>query len=294
MINSYLIYHLILIQSEMNPLLKEVFLWLFFIGMFLVVFNRIWIFVEQQFAERFHRPFFMYPVLWRHRLNKSARRILEQQFSYYQQLKPAQQRRFRHRLARLIPQFEFHGREGLVVTEEMQVLVISTAVMLSFGFRNYSFPNLERIVLYPGPYHSELGEHLHQGEYSPAYKTLALSWPDFQRGYDIGNDNINLGIHEWSHILHIKCHFGEDISSQIYNDGVEALKEYLKNHENIRRELLETPYVRSYAFDNELEFIAVLIECYFETPKEFKAGFPEIFGLVRRMLGLKQMYYKYL
>jgi hypothetical protein len=190
-------------------------------------------------------------------------------------------------LASLIKQLEFHTRDDLELREEMRVLITATAVMMTFGFRDYRLPNLQRVVLYPGPYHSEMSGKMHKGEYSPAYKTLAFSWPDFLMGYDIANDNLNLGIHELSHVIHIKCHFGEDISSHIYNLGFRALKEFLRNHEAMRQALIKTRYFRAYAFTNEVEFIAVLIECFFETPEIFKADFPEIYGYVKRMLNFK-------
>ena len=277
-----------LVLQEMNPILRTVFLVLFFLGMFLVVFSRLWVFAEQQFAERIHRPFFLYPIIRRKDLKPYEIAILETEFSFYTSLTPKQQKRFRHRLAKLKEEFSFHTREDLVLTNEMYVLVTATAVMITFGFRDYSFPNLENILLYPGPYHSELGGDLHKGEYSPAYKTLVFSWPDFLNGYDISNDNLNLGIHELSHVLHIKCHFSTDISSQIYNEGFQSLKTFLKSHEEFRQNLVQTSYFRAYAFNNEVEFIAVLIECYFETPSEFQQRFPEIYNYVERMLNFSK------
>lgn len=272
---------------EMDPSLRTFFLALFFTGMFLVVFSRIWIFVEQQYAQYFYKPFFYYPILVPLSISASARRTLEREFSFYKQLSKPDQRRFRHRLSSTMKSIEFHARDGLELTETMPVLISSTIVMMTFGFRDYALPNLEHVVLYPGPYYSELGDDLHKGEYSPLYKTLAFSWSDFQQGYDIANDNLNLGIHEFSHVLHIKCHFGTDISSQIYNDGVEALKNFLRAHEGLRQDLIKTDYFRAYAFTNELEFLAVLIECFFETPQAFQREFPEIYTLVRRMLNFK-------
>ncbi|WP_115461198.1 zinc-dependent peptidase [Winogradskyella aurantiaca] len=278
-----------IVLQEMNPILRTVFLILFFLGMFLVVFSRLWIFAEQQFAERIHRPFFLYSILLRKKLKPREIAVLETKFSFYTSLNLKQQKRFRHRVANLKEQFLFHPREALVLTDEMRVLVTATAVMISFGFRDYSLPNLENIILYPGPYHSELGGgDLHKGEYSPAYKTLVFSWPDFLNGYDISNDNLNLGIHELSHVLHIKCHFSSDISSQIYNEGFHSLKNFLKSHEELRQNLVQTSYFRAYAFNNEVEFIAVLIECYFETPSEFQRRFPDIYHYVERMLNFSR------
>ena len=272
---------------EMNPLLRTVFLVLFFTGMFLVVFSRIWVFAEQQYAERFYRPFFRYPIIFPRNISDSAQDILEREFTFYNQLSSADQKCFRHRLSTIMSSIEFHTKEDLELIETMPVLISSTIVMMTMGFRDYTLPNLERVVIYPGPYHSELGDDLHKGEYSPSFKTLIFSWSDFLKGYDITNDNLNLAIHEFSHVLHIKCYFGEDISSQIYNDGFDALKQFLRDHDAMRQALIKTDYFRSYAFTNEVEFIAVLIECFFETPNDFKREFFEIYDLVRRMLNFR-------
>jgi Mlc titration factor MtfA (ptsG expression regulator) len=212
---------------------------------------------------------------------------LETQLVFYQTLSPKHQKRFQHRLARLLTQLAFEGREGLELTQEMRVLVTATGVKLSFGFRNYGFPNLKKVLLYPGTYHSQLGGQLHKGEYSPAYKTLALSWPDFLEGYRCDKDNLNLGLHEWSHVLHIKCHFSQDISSQIYNYGFKKLMRYLKKHEDVRQDLLKTKYFRAYAFENQMEFMAVLIECFFETPETLQEQFPELYQRVKAMLNVR-------
>ena len=118
---------------EMNPLLRTVFLVLFFTGMFLVVFSRIWVFAEQQYAERFYRPFFRYPIIFPRNISDSAQDILEREFSFYNQLSSADQKYFRHRLSTIMSSIEFHTREDLELIETMPVLISSTIVMMTMG-----------------------------------------------------------------------------------------------------------------------------------------------------------------
>jgi Mlc titration factor MtfA (ptsG expression regulator) len=278
---------LFFLVQDMNPFLRSLFLVLFFVGMFLVVFSQVFVYMEQQYAERYFKPLFFYPIIRSRPLDDRAINILNTRCDFYQKLSKRLKRRFRHRLVTLLSDLHFETRDELELTDEMRVLIVSTAVTMTFGFRNYRFPNLETIVLYPGPYYSEWGNEVHKGEYSPARKTLIFSWEDYLKGYEVANDNLNLGIHEFSHVIHLKCHFSSDISAQIYNMGLIKLKYYLKENEGIRQRLLDSEYVRSYAFNNEVEFIAVLTECFFETPVQLKEEFPFVYQQVQNMLNLR-------
>lgn len=144
--------------------------------------------------------------------------------SVLQKLSQAHKSRFRHRLVTLRGHLKFELRGNLPIAEEMTTLISATAVMMTFGFRNYRLPNLEKFIIYLDTYHSELAQRLRKGEYSSALKTVIFSWEDVLKGFEINNDNINLTLHEFSHVVHLRCHFGSDISSQIYNLGLKRSK----------------------------------------------------------------------
>jgi len=55
-----------------------------------------------------------------------------------------------------------------------------------------------------------------------------------------------------------------------------------------RERLIQSNYFRVYAYTNQYEFLAVVIEHYFESPKQFKQEFPELFKNVSLMLNYKQ------
>ena len=86
-------------------------------------------------------------MLFKKELSNRQQSILEHKFSFYNKLKKEEQAIFRHRLAIFINNKEFIGREGLKVDDEMKTLISATAVMLTFGFRNYRIELLDKVII---------------------------------------------------------------------------------------------------------------------------------------------------
>ena len=57
----------------------------------------------------------------------------------------------------------------------------------------------------------------------------------------------------------------------------------------MQKELIKTGYIRAYAFENQYEFLAVLVEHFFETPERFKLEHPTIYGLMLELLQLNKI-----
>ena len=118
-------------------------------------------------------------------------------------------------------------------------------------------------------------------------KAIVFSWKHFMEGYEISNDNLNLGLHEFSHVLHFEGLKKNDTSATIfavtYNEIIEQVK-YPPNY----KKLLESDYFRIYAYTNEFEFIAVILEHFFETPSQFKSEFPQLFEKVKVMINFTE------
>ena len=241
-------------------------------------------YAEQSYAEVKKKPFVLNFVVFKKDLSNKEETILNNQFSFYKRLSNKEQLIFKHRLSVFINSKEFVGRENLEVTSEMRVLISATAVMITFGFRNYNLPIINTILVYPKSFYSNQNQQLHKGEVNPRLSVIALSWEDFRHGFDIENDNLNLGIHEFAHAIHLNSYRNNDVSSLIFRDGFNELKSFLKSNELKRQQLITTKYFREYAYTNEFEFAAVLIECFIETPDEFKSNFPTLYNYVKQML----------
>lgn len=262
----------------------KVFLIIFFVGMIAVIFAQFFKFFEQIYVDKNFKPFYVYNHLFRRKLKKEQLKILETKFVFYKKLSKMQQRNFEHRVATFIKDKVFVGRESLQVTDEMKVLISATTIMLTFGFRIYLIEALERIIIYPDIYYSEHSEAHHKGEFNARIKALVLSWNHFLEGYNIDNDNLNLGIHETVHAVHLNSLKENDISAYLFKNRFLDLTDFLQKNEPIRNKLIKTKYFREYAYTNQFEFLSVLVESFFETPKEFKSQFPNIYMYVKQML----------
>ncbi len=271
-------------DPSLNPTLRLVLLTLFFVGMSLVVLLRFYMFFEQRYALKYKKPFFLNTIVYSNELSREQLNILKNDFPFYNRLTGKDQILFQYRVSTFIVTKEFIGREGLNPSDEMKVLIASTAIMLTFGFRRYLIDIIETVIIYPESYYSNINEAYHKGETNPQLKIIVFSWEDFRLGYKIGDDNLNLGIHEFGHAIHLNAFVNNDISSLIFKKGFEDLTNYLQNNKTVREDLIASKYFRAYAYTNEYEFMAVLIECFIETPDEFKSKFPKIYGFVKEML----------
>ena len=92
---------------------------------------------EMAYVMRHKKPFFVFTPFFLKKLNPSQKLILLYQFPFYSKLNSRHKTYFEHRVASFIVDKHFIGREGLQISEEMKVLISATAVMLTFGFRDF-------------------------------------------------------------------------------------------------------------------------------------------------------------
>ncbi|MCT4629905.1 zinc-dependent peptidase [Winogradskyella sp.] len=269
---------------EINAMPKVFFLIVLCVVIGSVVLTRVYFVIEKLYASKNKKPFFLNVVLFKKELSRQQLSILKKEFSFYNNLNEKEQSVFRHRLATFINQKEFIGRDGLFVDDKMVTLISATAVMLTFGFRNYHLDLFDKIIIYPESYYSKINETYHKGETNPQLRAIVFSWEDFKQGYHIGDDNLNLGIHEFGHAIHLNAFSNNDISSEIFKSGFNQLTDYLQHHKVVREDLITSRYFRAYAYTNHFEFFAVLLENFIETPIEFKSNFPELYKHMKQML----------
>lgn len=255
--------------------------------LFPVMFGMIHLFVyymvEPLYMYVFKRPLYVHIYLFPRRITTQQLKILQTEVDFYKRLSPRRQRWFEHRVSRFLARYAFVTADGLLLTDQMRVLIAATYVKVTFGFRLYLFPVFEKVVLFPGVYHSRPGDAVHKGEFNPRQKAVVFSWEDFLSGYLHKDDNINLGIHEFTHVMHYWLIKREDNGAALF----------LHLHKKLMREVLHSPnakylresgYFRDYAFENEYEFLAVMIEHFFETPESLRAKFPELYDRVKQLL----------
>jgi Mlc titration factor MtfA (ptsG expression regulator) len=224
-------------------------------------------------------------------MSSNQKSILKNNFNFYNTLAQKEKKQFEHRTVKFIEDKTFIGRDKLIINDEIKVLISATAVMLTFGFRDFYIGLIDKIFVYPQSFYSKTNDDYHKGEFNPKLKSLVLSWEDFKLGYNIGDDNLNLGIHEFAHAIHLNSIKERDVSSTIFKDSFTELTTLLSNNKSLRDKLVASRYFREYAYTNQFEFLAVLIEYFFETPNEFKSQFPIIYSKVKQMLNFNYANY---
>ena len=234
----------------------------------------------------FGRPLFVHFCPFPKKISPEALRFLNTQFPFYISLSDKMKVYFEHRIASFLDKYEFASRDGFIITEEVKVHVAATFTMLSFGMREYLCDVFDRIIIYPSIYLSSITNQYHKGEFNPNTKAVVFSWEDFHKGFEFPSDNLNLGIHEFAHVLHHHGLKSNDSSAVLFSRMYALINEEVSNAV-FREQLIQSEYFRIYAFTNQFEFLAVILENYFETPLEFQKRFPDLYKKVGLMLNMK-------
>ncbi len=255
---------------------------------FLLLFFAFYV-VEIIYLRNHKKPLLVFVNVIFLKLSHSQQQILSNNFHFYTRLKPKYKRYFEHRVANFINSYAFVGRD-ISVTEEMKITVAGTAIMLTFGMRDYLNPLFKRIIIFPDIYYSEQTENYHKGEFNPKLASIVFSWKHFKEGIEINNDNLNLGLHEFTHAFHIHSLKSEKATAVLFNESLQNLFRVVSNPE-LKKQLISSGFLRDYAYENQFEFVAVLLEYFFESPHEFKAKFPSIFLKVKHMINYNENYF---
>ncbi|TDE06274.1 zinc-dependent peptidase [Flavobacterium hiemivividum] len=253
-----------------------------FIGIIIVLFV-VRLIVEPLYVMVFNKPLYIHWYPFKKKLSLLQRDILRKECAFYQRLSENRKLFFEHRTAVFIANYKFFGKDNFVVTDQCKVLIAASYVMLTFGMRHYLINVFDKIIIYPHSYLSTIRKEYHKGEFNPRLKALVFSWQDFMEGNRFDNDNLNLGIHEFSHALYFHGLRSRDQSSVVFASTYAKIQEYLVRP-NVLNLLVASNYFRIYAYTNQMEFLAVILEHFFETPEVFKKEFPELYDNVKELI----------
>ncbi|MFL5765159.1 MAG: zinc-dependent peptidase [Bacteroidia bacterium] len=207
--------------------------------------------------------------------------LLKQKNPYFKNLSPDAQELFISRLFVFMENKSFVGREGLVITDEMRVLISAAAVQLTFGLKDYTISHLHTINIFPKIFFSRYLNQNLKG-LNTQNGVLSLSWNDFKEGFAIEDDKINLGLHELAHALNIDLdeegNYDEHFSAYFEQWPTVAQSDF-----NALKEKKKT-FLRSYGGTNMHEFFAVCVEHFFEAPAQFKKELPHLYNFLMLML----------
>jgi Mlc titration factor MtfA (ptsG expression regulator) len=191
---------------------------------------------------------------------------------------------------------EFHGAQGLAITDAMALAIACQAVLPVLHLGLHWYDDFVGIVLHPdqvvarrkaqddaGVVHEWdevlAGEAMEQGP-------VMLSWRDVQQAGASAAEGYNVVIHEFIHKIDMRD--GEpDGCPPLPARRRKAWRETMQaEYERFREQVViadrfggEPPWLDPYGAENTGEFFAVAGEAYFVNREWFAAGFPALLSL---------------
>lgn len=202
--------------------------------------------------------------------------ILMRWNTYYQGLSPAMKKVFIMRTLYFIRKIDFTTSPEIKLTPEIQVLVASGFIQITFGLKRYRLRNFERIHIAHKPYAYKNIGILYHGDTNPKTAQINLVWSVVEKGFKIPNDALNLSIHEFSHALILDNK--ERMSLRKFYKHKVLIKYLLAAKIEMHR--IRDGYdsiFREYGATNLMEFFAVSVEVFFEQTDKFSIDNPLLF-----------------
>jgi MtfA peptidase len=219
----------------------------------------------------------------------SWRKILNDRVGFYHTLKTEEdKRRFEKMLQLFLSEKRITGID-VEIDDTLKILVASSAIIPIFGFRDWEYPNLGEVLIFPGSiekYKDQNNEAVSEilGRVNPFQNDhyVTLSKPALERGFNDMADRKNVGIHEFAHML--------DQADGVIDGTPEAYlpEELIKPWQEIMYRKIKNikkgkSEINSYGATSEAEFFAVVTEYFFERPEQLAENHPDLYQLLTKI-----------
>lgn len=196
----------------------------------------------------------------------------------------------------LVAEKPFIGCAGLVVTEEMRVLIAAQAALLLLNRGAGYFENLRQVLVYPGAFVVQRAEPGEDGLTHETRRALSgeswqqgqvlLSWDDVLAGAADPGDGHNVVIHEFAHQLDQERGRANGAPWLGRREGYARWAAVLQREFNALQQRLSHGFdgvIHPYAATNPAEFFAVVSEHFFEQPAALASAHPALYAEFARL-----------
>ncbi|MDP2273311.1 MAG: zinc-dependent peptidase [Archangium sp.] len=207
--------------------------------------------------------------------------LIESRLPFTEGYAPDELQRFRLHLKVFALEKDWVGVHGLVVTDEMKVIISGAAARLARNLDLDVYEALRSMVIYPAAFQQPEGGEVRLGE-AHRWGQVILSWDSVKAGLANPSDGRDTAVHELAHVL--------DAAAGIF-DGTPTLhrvadyQAWAKAFSVAFEALRERPHrhvLRPYGATNEAEFFAVATEAFFEKPLQLRSKAPELYAELKR------------
>ena len=234
----------------------------------------------------------------------SWRRILQQRVPYVAALPADLQLQLKQHIQVFLAEKPFLACGGLVLTQEMRVVIAAQACLLILNRPTAYFPNLRQILVYPGPFlvnrvradstgvlqdlrQALAGESWSQGQ-------VILSWEDVLEGAADPADGRNVVVHEFAHQLDQETGHANGAPQlgsraqrkrwlRVFSEEFALLQQRAESGEAVASAETGPDFLLSnYGATSPAEFFAVASEVFFELPQRMAQEHAELYQELRR------------
>jgi MtfA peptidase len=231
----------------------------------------------------------LFPPAWRE--------ILHRGFPLLANLPPEDQRELEGHIQVFLAEKQFEGCNGLIITDEIRVVVAAQACLLLLHRDTNYYPDLKSILVYPSTYYSRVTAEDEEQKAALAGESwlrgpVILAWDCVQGGVADHSDGQNVVFHEFAHQL--------DAEDGL-TDGVPVLGATGPPLERLGRfrswarilsqefaqlqqtcETGQESVLDKYGATNPAEFFAVATECFFQKSRSLCQKHPELYEELKR------------
>jgi Mlc titration factor MtfA (ptsG expression regulator) len=206
--------------------------------------------------------------------------IISKHFLYYAELTDLERERFLNRVYHFRKSKQFHY-DGLLASDEIEILISASAVQITFGLRRYKMPVFKDIYVLADQYRMGLQQQEWVGHVNRS--GIYLSWKHFLLGYSANNDRYNVGLHEMAHALEYVNFLG------FFGVTTEFADDFMLYKRQAELTFPDDQYANMNLFSeqgksNYHEAWAEGVEIFFENPAELNQYYPNLYRLIKKLL----------
>jgi len=219
----------------------------------------------------------IFPEAWRD--------VLKKRVAFYAPLNDADKNLFEKRVQRFLATKIIEAVDT-EIDDTVRLMVASSAIIPTFAFPDYNYPNVRTILIYPNSFNEKYQTETLEGNEKRNIlgmvgnniqnATVILSKPDLVSAFDGLPHKENVGIHEFVHML------------DKADGDIDGIPEALLQHQYVAPWLREiksemskiekgTSDINPYALTNNAEFLAVVSEYFFDNPEKFERKHAELY-----------------
>lgn len=201
--------------------------------------------------------------------------MLSQGFRHAAWLDADEGRRLRGAVAVLLAEKRFEGCGGLVIDDEIRVVVAAQMALVALGLPIEWFDRLRSILVYPGDFRAPRRAALGGGvdiEWHEALEgevstegSMVLSWPRARTGGRLRDGARSVVIHETVHLLDAADGEVDGLPPGVSAEWAGAIDACQDHFREVLDEGRSVPF-DEYADTSPAEFLAVATECFFQDP----------------------------